>query len=183
MKARAIYLVIAAVGIATFAACGDSSRVTGPNLSNEGVSRDSAAQLLGFLNPTPVYCPSSQTVSTTSVISTLGGLLSVGGSSISIPAGALLQPVTMTLTVPASRYMEIEVSVEGSEHFVFELPAIVNLNYSRCTSILLDLFPAQAWYWDAETRKLLEQMPGVDDKLTRTVTFPTIHLSGFIIAN
>jgi uncharacterized membrane protein YfcA len=183
MKARAIYLLLAAVGIGAFAACADSSRVTGPRLTDDRISRDSAEKLLGLFGPTPVYCPSSETVSTTSVVSALGGILSVGGSSISIPAGALLEPVTMTLTVPASLYMEIDISVQGSEHFLFELPATVNLNYSRCSSLRLLLFPAQAWYWDAETRQLLELMPGVDNKLTRTVTFPTIHLSGFIIAN
>jgi hypothetical protein len=184
MKRSTIRLALAtiAVGVGTLASCGESN-ITGPSRLDTNVSSDSAAALLGLFGPRPVFCPTNQTQSTTQVVDALGGLLSIAGTSIQIPAGALLGPATVTLTVPASNYMEIDVDVQGSEHFIFELPAIVSLNYSRCNNLLVRLLPVQAWYWNPETRALLEFMPGVDNKLTRTITFPTIHLSGFIIAN
>ena len=34
-----------------------------------------------------------------------------------------------------------------------------------------------------DTKELLELMPSIDNKLTRTVTFTTGHLSGYALAN
>jgi hypothetical protein len=39
------------------------------------------------------------------------------------------------------------------------------------------------WYIDPATGTLLENMLGVDNKLTRTITFSTGHLSGYAVAN
>ena len=89
----------------------------------------------------------------------------------------------MTVTVPASKYMEVEISVAGSEHFTFELPVVVTLSYDRCTRSAADLLPMTAWYIDSETKDLLAPMGGMDDKVARTVTFTTGHLSGYAIAN
>jgi hypothetical protein len=87
------------------------------------------------------------------------------------------------VTVPASNFMEIDVTVAGTEHFLFELPITVTVSYARCSSFLARLLPLTAWHWDPETRQFLERMPSIDNKLTRTVTFTTPHLSGYIIAN
>jgi hypothetical protein len=182
MKGKNIRLVLAAIGVVAIGGCVDST-VTGPSSVESYAARDSAAKLLGLFRPKLVFCPSATTQSTTSVIDGLGGVLSVAGTSVSIPVGALLAPANVTLTVPASPYMEIEVSVEGSDHFIFELPVVISLNYSRCTSFLVRFLPVHAWYIDSETKALLERMPGIDDKLTRTVTFPTTHFSGYAIAN
>ena len=89
----------------------------------------------------------------------------------------------MTLTVPASNYVEIDVSVQGTEHFIFELPIVVTVSYARCNSTSLGFSPISAWYFDQETGDLLEEMPSLDNKLLRTVTFTTGHLSGYILAN
>ena len=166
-------------------ACGDGPTApTPPSALQLGASPDSSAQLFGLFGPRPLYCPNSATQTTTAVVDGLGGLLSVAGATVSVPAGALLGPTTITLTVPASNYMEIDVSVEGTEHFVFESPITVTVSYARCSLGLLSrLLPLDAWHWDPETRDFLEQMPSVDNKLARTVTFTTPHLSGYIIAN
>lgn len=133
--------------------------------------------------PTLVQCPVNQTSTTSALVGPLGGIVDLGGTKVEIPAGALLSPVTVTVTEPASQYMEITVSVEGSEHFVFELPVTVTLSYARCSRSNINLVPLTAWYIDSETHELLEPMIGVDNKLTRTITFATPHFSGYAVAN
>jgi hypothetical protein len=130
-----------------------------------------------------IECPSSVTTTTSAVVTPLGGLVSLGGTSISVPAGAVLVPTLIEVTLPASRYMEVDISVPGVEHFVFELPVTITVEYSRCTRSDIALSPLTAWYIDSETKALLEAMGGVDDKVARTVTFTTPHLSGYALAN
>jgi hypothetical protein len=127
-------------------------------------------------------CPVNGTTSSTAIVGALGGLVSVGETSISIPAGALLSPVELTVTVPQSNLMEIDISVSGTEHFVFELPVVVTVSYARCNRNL-SFTPLSVWYIDSATKEPLENMGGVDDKLLKTITFTTPHLSGYAIAN
>lgn len=128
-------------------------------------------------------CPTRESFSGTSQIGPLGGVLSVEGASISIPAGALLSTSTVTLTVPSSNYIEIDVRIGGAEHFVFEQPVVITMSYARCSRNNILSTPVTAWYFDQKTGALLKAMPSVDDKLLRAVTFTTDHLSGYILAN
>jgi hypothetical protein len=88
----------------------------------------------------------------------------------------------VTLTVPPSKYVEIEVRVNGLPHFQFAQPVTVVLDYSRCTRSDIDRAPLSVWNIDPLTKALLEDMGGVDDKSARTVTFTTDHFSGYAIA-
>jgi len=130
----------------------------------------------------PIKCETEETLSTTATITPLGGIVSIGGTTISLPAGAVLAPTTFTVTVPASRYMEVDISAAGTDHFLFEQPVVVTIDYSRCTHPK-SLRPLTVWYWDSGTGELLENMAGVDNKLVRTMTFTTTHLSGYVIAD
>lgn len=134
-------------------------------------------------NPKLVSCPTSQTQSATATISPLlGGTVSVGGSSVTLPVGAVALPTVITVTIPASNYMEVEVRAGGLEHLVFQLPVRIAIDYSRCDRSNIDRAPLSAWYIDRETKALLEDMRGTDDKGARTVTFTTGHLSSYAIA-
>jgi hypothetical protein len=133
--------------------------------------------------PTLLACPSSTAQSATSVIGALGGVLSVGGTSVVIPANAVLAPTSFTLTVPASPYVEIEVTAGSADHFVFEKPVIVAIDYGRCGSDSPSAPAHQAWNIDSDTKALLEQMPGLDVKLAHTVIFSTIHFSGYALVD
>lgn len=180
MNIRKIGRAFAAATAVVALSC-ESSSITGlpKNLPESGPASE---KLLSF-TPKPLVCPASTEATTTAEVGPLGGLVSAGGTSISIPAGALLQTVTLTVTVPASNYMEIDISVAGADHFIFESPVVVTVSYARCNRSNIDLLPLTAWHFDTETRALLERMPSVDDKLTRSVTFVTGHLSGYILAN
>lgn len=133
--------------------------------------------------PNLVECPTSTASSASGLITPLGGMVSAGGTTISVPAGAVMVPTTITVTVPASNYMEVDISVPGVAHFEFLQPVSVTLGYARCTRSDIDRSPLTAWFIDSQTKEPLEAMGGVDDKTARTVTFSTGHLSGYALAN
>ncbi len=129
-----------------------------------------------------VVCPTSVTRTTQAVIGPLGGLLSLGGTTIGIPSGALTVPTLITLTIPASQYMEIEVKANDLTSFVFRRDIGVRLDYSRCTDPALSQAEISVWYIDSETKALLENMNCVDDKSSKSISFSTGHLSAYAIA-
>jgi hypothetical protein len=177
-----VRFLTAALALAVAGSCADAP--TAPPSVTPEASPDSVASLFGLFGPRALRCHTSETQTTTTVLDAAGGMLSVAGTKVLVPLGALLGPTTVTLTVPASNVMEIDVSVEGTDHFVFQLPITVTVSYAHCGSTLWTrLLPLNAWHWDSDTGKFLERMPSIDNKLARTVTFTTPHLSGYIIAN
>jgi hypothetical protein len=130
-----------------------------------------------------VACPASEPVTATATITPLlGGTVSAAGSSITLPVGAVALPTVIALTVPASPYMEIDVRAGGLEHLVFQLPVQIVIDYSRCARVDIDRAPLSAWHIDSQTKALLEDMNGTDDKVARKITFTTGHLSSYAIA-
>jgi len=129
---------------------------------------------------TLAVCPTDQTQSASGNIGFLGGTVSLGGTSVLVPLGALLSPTSIELTVPASQYMEIEVTADGGS-LRFLRPITVTIDYSRCSA---DVQQKQLSVWniDPDSKALLENMGGIDNKLTHSITFTTIHLSGYALA-
>lgn len=181
---RSLTFGVVAIGVLGVAVACNETTITEPA---NGTARTTplgvSTGLPRLVGQSLIQCPTSQATSASSVITALGGVVSAGGTSIVIPEGALLEPATVTVTVPASTYMEVDISVSGSEHFIFEVPVVVTISYARCNRSDINFSPLTAWYIDSDSRDLLEEMPSVDDKLLRTVTFPTGHLSGYALAN
>lgn len=163
----------AAILVALTTACGDAGtdpfEPQDPQLASSG--------------STLIECPINTTRSTSATIDGLGGTVSLDGHSITLPAGAVLLPTEITLTVPASNYVEIEITANDQESFDFEEPVSITISYERCTRSNILASELTAWQIDPVTKALLEHMGGTDDKTARTVTFPSGHLSGFAIAN
>jgi hypothetical protein len=130
-----------------------------------------------------IECPTSTTQSVTSRIGLGGGVLSIGSTSVVIPLGAVLFPEDFTLTIPASRYAEIRVRAGSAEHYLFQAPVTMTIDYSRCATPELDRKALSVWNIDESNKALLEPMVSVDEKLTHTVAFTTIHLSGYAVAD
>lgn len=131
-----------------------------------------------------LVCPSSQTQATSLPIGLAGGTLSLGGTSVTIPAGALgnlLQPATVALTIPAGQYMEVDLTVNGGG-FNFLQPVVVTIDYSRCDRSQTLFRALSVWNIDESTKALLQNMGGIDNKLTQSITFSTPHFSGFAVA-
>ena len=132
--------------------------------------------------PSLLICPSNQTTSGGGTLTDLGGTVTVNGHSVLVPEGALDEPTSIQITEPASQYVEIGLQANGLEHFDFELPVLVTVSYARCSRSNLFGRELEVWYIDQTTHELLEPMGGIDDKLTRTVSFWTDHFSGYAIA-
>lgn len=156
-------------------ACGE------PSAPRSAPDADGAAA--ASASATLIECPSSTTQTGGGLLGPLGGTLQVGPATVVIPAGALLGETPISITVPASKYLEIDVSVPGTEHFIFQQPIAVTVDYGRCSRADIGLKLLQVWYIDSATKQPLEAMPTVDNKLTHSVTFTTGHLSGYALAN
>ncbi|HEU4564449.1 MAG TPA: hypothetical protein VFS05_07370 [Gemmatimonadaceae bacterium] len=176
---RKIAVVVGGLILAAFG-CREAAtgpRATAPvlhDIDSTATTVVTSAQLL--------VCPADTTLTTSGIIGPLGGTLQVGGASITLPPGAVLAPTPFTLTVPASRYMEVEIHAGDAEHFVFVIPATIAISYARCQGEVTAASPLRAWYIDSVTNALLELMGGQDDRAARRVTFTTGHLSGYAIA-
>ena len=135
------------------------------------------------MSPSLLECPSTETTTTSAVVGLLGGVIQLGGTSITIPSGALTTPTLLQVTIPASRYMEIDVTAVGFTSFLFQQPVSVTIDYSRCARSDIDQQTLHVWHIDPVTKQLLEDMGGTDDKTSRRITFSTGHLSGYAVAN
>ena len=137
---------------------------------------------LGFGGPTYLQCPSYTSQSTTGLIGPLGGVLSLGEYVVSIPEGALLSTTLFQLTVPASRYMKVDVTAVGLDHFLFQKPISVTVDYSRCSASATEGKDLEVWYVSPLLNIPLDNMGGANDPANRRITFSTDHLSGYVIA-
>jgi hypothetical protein len=115
-------------------------------------------------------------------VTALGGILSLGGTSVQIPAGALAVATNLTLTIPQSPYMEVEVTANELTSFVFQHDVSITIDYSRCPAAEAAKTPLSVWHIDPQTKQLLENRGGTDDKSTHRITFSTGHLSGYAVA-
>lgn len=130
-----------------------------------------------------LVCPASDSASTTGVIDVLGGMLSLGGDALELPPNAVLLPTAFEVVVPRSPYMEVDVHAVGLTTFLFQQPASITIDYSRCSP---DAIPAgaqlHAVYIDSDTKAILQDMGGTVDSAARRITFTTGHLSGYAVA-
>lgn len=174
-RRNGLRLGAAAFAIAALAAigCGEGRATTSPGTD----------QFASASGRTLVECPTATTTSTQALIGLLGGTVSLGGHVVDIPAGALPAPTLITITVPASRYMEIDVKANDLTSFLFRKPVSITIDYSRCARTDVDTVPLTVWHIDTQTKALLENMGGEDDKARRRIRFSTEHLSGYAIAN
>jgi hypothetical protein len=176
-------LLTAIAAVAFGAACADAPSAPPAQPAAAPESPSSLLGLnLGFGGPTYLQCPSYTTQSTTGVIGPLGGLLSLGNYVVSIPEGAVPTLTLFQLTVPASRYMKVDVTAVGVEHYVFQQPISVTVDYSRCPVSATEGKNLQVWYVSPLLNLPLDNMGGTDDAANRRITFSTDHLSGYVIA-
>lgn len=178
LKLRRPTSLLLAASLVLAAACAESPTsplATQPTVPGARFSTSTAS-------PSLLVCPSRHTQTATRVVGPEGGELVIAGSRIQIPAGAVAQPTTFTITAPAGRYMQLDISAQGYDHFFFQKPATVTINYARCGNVGDIASALSAWYIDTTTGTLLENMGGADSRPGRKFTFQTGHLSGYAIA-
>lgn len=176
-----------AIGVAALAliGCSDSTR------PEEGAVRIDTTQAPGTTQPADtsgisqrrlIECPTTQTATNSALIGILGGTVAAAGSSISLPAGAVLVGTLIRLTVPASTYMEIDVTANDLLTFLFLKPVTITIDYSRCLPSVTDGKTLSVWHINTQTKVLIRNMHGVNDPVQRKISFTTDHLSGYAIA-
>lgn len=170
-------VIVALLGVGS---CSDLP--TAPSRPAQQQDQSKFLGLWGSSSPQLLVCPSSQTLTTSGVIGTSGGTLSLGGTSVTIPLGALLGQTTVEITIPAGQYMEVDLSVNGGQHISFLQPVTVTIDYSRCNPWQTLFRKLSVWNIDQDTKALLENEGGIDNKLLQQITFTTPHFSGFAIA-
>lgn len=166
---------VAALALALVACSADGS-LTGPELvvhSSVAAPQDDGPALL--------VCPSLESRSVSKIIGPRGGSITVAGTRLVVPAGAVRAETNFELTIPASQYLELDIVAGGREHYEFSRPVTIRVNYAHCRSETAEVEALSAWHVDP-SRVFLEEMPGLDDKRGKKLTFETDHLSKYAIA-
>lgn len=136
----------------------------------------------GATSEEPLVCSTSRTRSTSAlIVPHRGGTVAVDGGGIAIPAGAVDRPTRISVTVPASRYAVVDIEADGHEHFEFEQPVEIWIDYARCPQTQTD-GDLDVWWVDAETTEMLERFDGRDDKAAQRITAESDHLSVYTLA-
>ena len=128
-----------------------------------------------------LVCPITTENAVRAEIGPNGGTVALGGHSVHFPPGAVAEPVQVKLTVPASRHVEVDISVNGREHYRLARPVLVTMSYDRCGANLPAGGRMTVWHYDRSTERLLEQMGSLDDRASRSVSFVTNHFSGWVV--
>ena len=169
-------VAVSALALALVACSADES-LTGP----EPLAQASVAALQDA-SPSLLYCPTRDSRSVARTIGPNGGQLTLAGTKLIIPAGAVPVATNFVLTIPASDYLELDIVAGDRQHYEFAKPVTIRVNYAHCRSDTADVEALSAWHIDPSTGSLLENMGGFDNKHGRKVTFETDHLSKYAIA-
>lgn len=174
-----------ALALAVFAVTGCSDVSTRP--PDGGVVPDTIDNPLtpdtnDVAGPQLIECPTTQTATSSELITVLGGIVTAAGTSISLPAGSLLSATLIEVTVPASTYMEVDITANDLASFAFQSRVTVTIDYSRCPTSATAGKTLTVWQINPQTKALLVNMDGVNDAALRRITFTTDHLSGYAIA-
>lgn len=138
---------------------------------------------IGSTAPKLLKCPNYTPLTGVVLVDPLlGGVLNVGGTILNVPAGAVTTPQLFVVTIPVSQYMEVDVTADGLTSFLFNTPATITIDYSRCPIEKTQDRTLKVYHINPLTKALLENMNGVDNKATRKITFNTGHLSAFGVA-
>lgn len=128
-------------------------------------------------------CPSSETATASGTIGVAGGRIEVGGHALVIPKDALASPQRFRIDVQSSPHLVVSFHAEGHEHFQFLQPATIALNYSRCEAEAESTSNLRVYYVDSVTLAILEDVGGLLDASTNTVSAQTTHLSDYAVGS
>ena len=177
---RSYALIITA---AALAACSDSPLPTSSpaRAENRAIAPGALAASVSAAGSSLLACPSTTARTASGVIDHKGGIVQVDGNALIVPPKAVKKKTRFTVTVPASQYVEIDVSAEGYEHYTFKRPVAISVSYARCADSALPPSSLDAWWIDPATRSALGVMVGVDNRSEKRLTFITDHLSGYAV--
>jgi hypothetical protein len=132
----------------------------------------SILQVTGLLGCTPM-----PTATATQTVGTAGGVIRVGPHKLSIPAGALDAPVTITATAPSDNVNRVRFQPEG---LVFQRSATLTMSYANC-NLLGKILPKRIAY-TSDALTILSYVLSLDNLFGKYVTGRLNHFSNYAIA-
>jgi hypothetical protein len=123
----------------------------------------------------PLTCSTKGYGSVTRTMGNPGGTISVGPHSLTIPSGALGKPVSITMSAPRGKYIEVQFEPHGLQ---FMKETDLKLSYKECGLLVLN--PKVAYVDD--DKNILEVLFSIPDLLGKTVTGKVKHFSGYLVS-
>ena len=115
--------------------------------------------------------------SVTPTIGPLGGTISVGPHTFTVPAGALDSAVSITAVAPSDNVNRVHFQPDGLQ---FNSPASLTLSYANC-STLGSTLPKRVVQIDT-TLAIIGVLQSADNTLSNTVTGRVPHFSDYAVA-
>ncbi len=173
MKAtRVLWRALLVGGATLLVGCSDSSPTGLPAANSRSDLIGSLLSHTGLLGCRPMpYDSVAQTVGP------LGGSVHVGPHTLTIPAGALSQQVTITAVAPSDTVNTVRFGPQGLQ---FQRPALLAMSYANCGLVNV-LLPHHIAY-TTEGLQILELIPGIDLLLSEKVQGPIQHFSRYAVA-
>jgi hypothetical protein len=132
--------------------------------------------------PELAVCPVRAPSTVSGVIGAGGGSLTHRGHRLTVDRGVLTRPTRFTITQPAGKHLRVEIEASGHKHYTFRAPVSVTISYEGCERQHRLAEAPTAWYLPDNPNRPAQQMGGVIDRATRSITFPTTHLSTYAVA-
>jgi hypothetical protein len=154
--------------------CGESVPTSIPPVTSapEASLLGSVLQPLSLLSCAPLpYDSVTQPVGPT------GGVIHVGPHTLTIPAGALTSPVSVTAVVPSDAVNRIRFQPEG---LVFRSATALRMSYANCQ--LLGIVLPKRIVYTSDALQILQSIPSLDDVSSQIVTGQVWHFSNYAIA-
>jgi hypothetical protein len=143
-----------------------------PALSSSGLLGTPIGSGLLACNPLPY-------ASTQKTIGAAGGIIDVGPHRLTIPAGALSQPVLIKAEAPVGQVNSVKFLPEGLT-FAKGKPAKLTMSYANCP-LVGRILPKRIAYTN-DLLQILSYILSVDDLLAKKVTGTLEHFSRYAVA-
>jgi hypothetical protein len=173
MRAKTVlrsFLALLALGAAI--ACADSASPTAPRINSAPAI--ALAKAKDAKKPKVAVCKLQKEDWKTAQIGSKGGKLSVGGATLTIPAGALQSNVSITAYTPPTTSASVQFLPEGLH---FAVPATLTLQYGKCTT---PLFGVTVVYVQSDSVSEVE--PSNNHPILKFVTAKINHFSSYAVA-
>lgn len=168
---KATRLIVVAL-CAWLVACTDHTPTAAP--------QDPQASLIGSLGSATglLKCSDLPFAQSTATIGPDGGSITAGPHTLTIPPGALSEPVKITMTVPTGRGVNsVEFAPEGLQ---FARSASLTMSYANC-DLLGKLLPKRIAYV-SNSLDILYYILSLDNIFAKRVTGQVQHFSDYVVA-
>ena len=166
------HLLLAAATAAVLSCEQTRSSPLGVEGAAPNVGLDYWASPTGLLRCSPLGSDS-----VTQTIGPEGGTLLVGPHQLTIPAGALAVPVTITAVAPSDTVNQVRFSPQG---LTFADPASLTMSYANCNG--LNVFLPKQIAYTTDALDVLQLLPSFDDLWSQRVTASLQHFSTYAVA-